>query len=82
MSDREVSFLIGQKCETLNILNFKVCNGTASIMMVTFLHPFYVRSRKILKLSNTNALLTANHKVHVYQFTGDSGQYMWDLPTS
>ncbi|KAK4018537.1 hypothetical protein OUZ56_000587 [Daphnia magna] len=35
MSDREVSFLIGQKCETLNILNFKVCNGTASIMMPT-----------------------------------------------
>ncbi len=34
MCNKEISVLIGQRCEALNIFNFKVCNGTASIIMV------------------------------------------------
>ena len=34
MTDKEISFLIGQRCEAHNIFNFKLCNGTATIIMV------------------------------------------------
>lgn len=34
MGNKELSVIIGQRCEALNIFNFKVCNGTASIIMV------------------------------------------------
>ena len=34
MGDREISDMIGHRCETFNIFNYKVCNGTASIIMV------------------------------------------------
>ncbi|XP_032779473.2 sphingomyelin phosphodiesterase [Daphnia magna] len=34
-TDEEISAGIGQRCETLNLYNFKVCNGTAAIAMPT-----------------------------------------------
>lgn len=33
-TDEEISAGIGRRCETLNLYNFKVCNGTAYIAMV------------------------------------------------
>ena len=34
VTDEEIAAGIGQRCETLNLYNFKVCNGTAAIAMV------------------------------------------------
>ncbi|XP_046635576.1 sphingomyelin phosphodiesterase-like [Daphnia pulicaria] len=54
MTDREISFLIGQRCETLNIFNFKLCNGTASIIMPT------------IRYMHTNQLLIQGNLCGIY----------------
>ena len=35
-TDAEIADSIGQRCVTLNLYNYKVCNGMAAIAMVIF----------------------------------------------
>lgn len=50
-TDEEISTGIGQRCETLNLYNFKVCYGTAAIAMVKIFRDIFHDPRIIIFVS-------------------------------